>query len=138
LSINNFARKRATELIIKPLSNQNQESTGRETILQIDDYIFIKNNFQFTKVKFQEILFIEADNNYVNVFTTSKKFTLRLTLSGIIERINYQKLVRTHRSFAINLEQIDSFNDHEIIVGKQSIPLGRNYKDKFIKCFDFL
>jgi DNA-binding LytR/AlgR family response regulator len=138
LAINNFARRKTLATNVSPVSNQEKEMAGRETILQIDDYIFIKQNYQFTKVKLKEILFLEAANNYVNVFTINQKFTLRLTLNGVIERINYEKLVRTHRSYAINLEQIDSFNEHEIVMGKHNIPLGRNYKDEFIRYFDFL
>ncbi|WP_026996192.1 LytR/AlgR family response regulator transcription factor [Flectobacillus major] len=141
LAIHNFAKKRAEVRNIKVLPNVNvtkESASSREAILQIDNHIFIKQSYQFTKVRLSDILFLESDNNYVHIITTNKKFTLRLTLNGVLERINYDKLVRTHRSFAINIEQIDSFNDHEVLLGKYTIPLGRNYKDDFLKFFDFL
>ncbi|MFC0185315.1 DNA-binding response regulator, LytR/AlgR family [Pseudarcicella hirudinis] len=140
LAINNFARKKSSPETAKAATERdsNSPSNNRETILQIDDYIFIKQNYQFTKVKLIDILYLETDNNHVSIITTSKKFTLRLTLNSVLERIHYDKLVRTHRSFAVNLDQIESFNEHEVLIGKHSVPIGRNYKEEFLTFFDFL
>ncbi len=139
LAIHNFAKKREeTQAKIATALKEKEANSMRETILQIDNHIFIKQSYQFTKVRLSDILFLESDNNYVNIITHQKKFTLRLTLNGVLERINYTKLLRTHRSFAINMEQIESFNDHEVLIGKYTIPLGRNYKDEFLRYFDFL
>lgn len=139
LAIHNFAKAKDETSNVKVLNIVTKEPNAtRESILQIDNFIFIKQSYQFNKVKLSEILYLESDNNYVHIITSSKKFTLRLTLNGVLERINFDKLVRTHRSFAINIDQIESFNDHEIIMGKHTIPLGRNYKDDFMRYFDFL
>ncbi|MDI9881203.1 LytR/AlgR family response regulator transcription factor [Flectobacillus longus] len=139
LAIHNFAKAKEELSNVKVLNPTQKEPVAtRESILQIDNFIFIKQSYQFNKVKLSEILYLESDNNYVHIITSTKKFTLRLTLNGVLERINFDKLVRTHRSFAINIDQIESFNDHEIIMGKHTIPLGRNYKDDFMRYFDFL
>ncbi len=47
------------------------------------------------------------------------------------------RLIRTHRSYAVNLDRVDSFNDYEVRVDSFDIPLGRNYKEAFLNHFDF-
>lgn len=143
LAINNFAMSRRQETAGKviPLEKNAErpvpDTADKETVLQMNDYIFVKNNYVFVKIKLPELLYIEADNNYVNVITQEKKFVLRLSLSQLLEKINYKPLVRIHRSYAVNINAIQSFNDQEVQVNKAELPIGRNYKEEFLKNFDF-
>lgn len=143
LAINNFAMARRQESAGKviPLEKHAErpvpDTADKETVLQMNDYIFVKNNYVFVKIKLPDLLYIEADNNYVNVFTQEKKFVLRLSLSQLLEKINYKPLVRIHRSYAVNINAIQSFNDQEVQINKTELPIGRNYKEEFLKNFDF-
>jgi DNA-binding LytR/AlgR family response regulator len=82
-------------------------------------------------------LYIEADNNYTSIITTDKKFLLRLSLNQLLDKINYKALVRVHRSYAVNINAIQSFNEQEVEINQQHLPIGRNYKEEFLKHFDF-
>jgi two-component system, response regulator PdtaR len=114
-----------------------EKEYNRETILQIDDYIFIKQNYQFVKTHLNTILYLEADGNYTHLVTTEKKYTLYMSISSMLERLNFDKLVRVHRSFALNMDKIDTFNDQEVFVGTHILPLSRSYKEEFMKMFRF-
>lgn len=137
LAIHNFAmRVQYRESKIKPLLTEQKEHT-RETILQIDQYIFIKQNYQFIKTHLDTILFLEADGNYTHLVTHNKKYTLYMSLVSVLERLSFNRLIRVHRSFALNIDKIESFNDQEIIIGMHILPLGRSYKEEFMKMFKF-
>ncbi|WP_315820541.1 LytTR family DNA-binding domain-containing protein [Paraflavitalea speifideaquila] len=99
----------------------------------MNDYIFVKNNYVFVKIKLADLLYMEADNNYVHVITLDRKLVLRLSLSQLLEKINYKPLVRIHRSYAVNINAIQSFNDQEVQINKAGLPIGRNYKEAFLK-----
>jgi two-component system, response regulator PdtaR len=45
--------------------------------------------------------------------------------------------VRVHRSFVVNINKIDSFNEYEVIVHGHTITISRTYKDEFMKHFMF-
>jgi Response regulator of the LytR/AlgR family len=142
LAINNFAVSRGQQHTGKiiPMDNNASRpaaSPDKETILRMNDHIFVKNNYAFVKIKLHELLYIEAENNYVALVTTEKKFLVRLSLGQLLEKIHYQYLVRIHRSFAVNIQAIQSFNDQEVEINNQCIPIGRNYKEDFLKYFDF-
>ena len=60
-----------------------------------------------------------------------------MSISSMLERLNFDKLVRVHRSFASNMDKIDTFNDQEVIIGTHILPLSRSYKEEFMKMFRF-
>ncbi|QMW00602.1 response regulator [Spirosoma foliorum] len=136
LAIHNFIARTNPAPANQPETTlSDRDILGRETILQINDHLFIKQNYQFVKVNLSDLLYLEADNIYTTLFTSSRKYVLRLTLSGILERINLPELVRIHRSFAVNINKVDSFNEAEISIGSYLIPISRSYKDDFLRHF---
>ena len=136
LAINNFSARTTAAPVNQTISAPtDRDLLGRESILQINDYLFIKQNYQFVKVNLNDLLYLEADNIYTTLFTTGRKYVLRLTLSGILERINQPELVRIHRSYAVNINKVESFNEAEVSIGPQLIPLSRSYKDDFLRHF---
>lgn len=106
-------------------------------ILQLEDCIFVKNNVQFVKIALGDILYLEADNNYVQLYTPERKFALRVSLALLLEKIRCKKLVRIHRSYAVNIDRMSSFSDGEVCIGKLKLPLGRNYREEFLNRFYF-
>jgi DNA-binding LytR/AlgR family response regulator len=142
LAVNNFAvsREQQTTGKIIPLgkdSSRNTATPEREMILRMNDHIFVKHNYAFVKLKLIDLLYVEADNNYTSIITADKKFLLRLSLNQLLGKISYKALVRIHRSFAVNINAIQSFNEQEVEINQQHLPIGRNYKEEFLKQFDF-
>jgi two-component system, response regulator PdtaR len=137
LALHNFAEAKpgAKVLPIQPATNA-EKKPDKEQFLQLKDYIFIKQNYRFVKFKLSEILFAEADNNYVNIHTHGQKFALRLSLGDLVERLQFSRLVRVHRSYAVNIDEISSFDDQVIRIDKHEIPIGRNHRQEFLDHFN--
>jgi len=121
---------------VLPMQATPGKRTDKESFLQLKEYIFIKQNYRFVKFKLSEVLFVEADNNYVNLHTRDQKFALRLPLADLLERLQFPRLIRIHRSYAVNLDEINSFDDQLIRVGQHEIPIGRNYRQDFMDQFN--
>lgn len=138
LAIHHFAEaKPAAEGKVVSLSTAGAEKKAdKEQILQMKDHVFIKQNYRFVKFKLAEILFAEADNNYVNIQTQTQKFALRLSLADLLDKLQFPRLVRIHRSFAVNLDEISSFDDQLIRIGQHEIPIGRNFRQDFMDHFN--
>ncbi len=134
LAIHNFTRQ--TTPTMEPPIPLERGARDRETILQIDDHLFVKQNYQFVKINVSELLYLEADNVYTTLVTANRKYVIRLTLSGILERMNLPSLVRIHRSYAVNIHKVESFNDAELTIGVQALPLSRSYKEDFLQRFN--
>jgi two-component system, response regulator PdtaR len=111
--------------------------TDHSFILRTNDFLFIKQTHQFMKLNIHDILYLEVENKYVTILTVVKKYVLKDTLNNVLKHIAFPKLVRVHRSIVVNIEQIDVFNDTEIMVKKKTLPLGRTYKEDFMQSFRF-
>ena len=139
LAVHHFAETKSSgHGKVLPMSSTipSEKRVDKEHILQMKDFIFIKQNYRFVKFKLQEILFAEADNNYVNIQAQGQKFILRLSLADLLERLQFPHLIRIHRSYAVNLDEITSFDDQLVRIGTHEIPIGRNYRQFFMDQFN--
>ena len=109
----------------------------KEVILRQGNYIFIKRNFLFVKLKLSDILYLEADGNYVHVVMKDKKFTVRLSLLQVIQKINYSRFARINRSSVVNVDAIRSFNKEQVEIAQYEIPIGKSYKESFFRQLGF-
>ncbi len=130
LAIHNFIQRLAADT---PANGAPPERDGmRDPILQVNDQLFLKQGYQFVKVNLADIVLLEADNIYTTFVTSVRKYALRLPLTSVLEKLPANRFVRVHRSFAVNVSQVDTFSDHEVTLGKHSVPMSKNFKDEFI------
>lgn len=101
-----------------------------------DSEIFVKKNSSLVRVNFQDILYIEALENYVVINTIHDKFTIHFTMKSIEQQLPLDRFKRVHRSFIVNVGQIFSIEDNSVIVkspdGKKVIPIGKSYREKLM------
>lgn len=133
IAIHNFAVLKSRQ----PAAKAEKEDPGKEPVLFFNNYFFVKHNYRFTKFSFQDLLFVESDNNYINLMTVSRKVVVRISLQAFADGVQHPELVRVHRGYMVNIGHIDNFNEEEIMVGKHHIPIGRSYKDDFLKRFNY-
>lgn len=109
-----------------------------------NDEIFIKHNASLVKLKFDDILWVEAMENYVIINTLDdNKYTIHFTMRAIEEKLPRKQFLRVHRSFIVNINNIHSIGDNTIHVrtnGKamNDIPIGKLYKDKLLKLLNVI
>jgi DNA-binding LytR/AlgR family response regulator len=101
------------------------------------DEIFIKKNSMLVRLKYDDILWVEALENYVIFNTFSEKYTIHFTMKAIEQRLPVSKFTRIHRSFIVNTSSIQIIEDNFVIVktedGHKSIPIGKSFKEKLMK-----
>jgi len=114
------------------------ERQGKNRVHAKNDEIFIKQNSSLVKLKYSDILWVEAMENYVLINTFDEKYTVHFTMRAIEEKLPNKVFMRIHRSFIINIESIHSIEDNAIYIRthdkkKNCIPIGKSYKDRLIK-----
>lgn len=106
-----------------------------DLVLQTDTSVFIKHNYRFVKLEKRDLLFLEADHNHITIHTTQESYTIRMSLSAVLEKIEDNNIVKVHRSYAVNIQHIEEFNDSEIRIMGKTIPLSTTHKSNFLKLF---
>lgn len=93
-------------------------------------YILIEADKQKTRIKENDILYIEAFKNYVEINTTDKKYVYRSTMKNMEEKLSSINFIRIHRSYIVQKEKIDSISENHLLINKAQIPIGKTYQKK--------
>lgn len=94
-------------------------------------YCYLKCNGIFERIPFDSILYIEAANNYILVYTATRRFLTYSSLKDMEGRVPGNKFVRVHKSFIVAKEHITRIDGNKIFIGEVGIPLSRNFKTAF-------
>jgi DNA-binding LytR/AlgR family response regulator len=97
------------------------------------NYFFVKADNKLVKIMFEEILFIEALQNYVMIHTTDKKYITYLTFKSVEEYLPAIRFIKVHKSFIIAAGKIDSIEGNDIKIGQHHIPISRNLKEEVME-----
>lgn len=120
---------KAIDKTIRYYSRKEISSTG-------DKEIFIKKGSTLVKLKLNDIIFIEALENYVTLTTIDDKYTIHFTMKAIEEYLPPDIFIRVHRSYIINKSNIQSIKENslDLNVGNtlKSIPVGKSFRDSLL------
>lgn len=101
--------------------------------------IFIKYKDYYRKILFQQILFIEAAGSY-STFHLSNKVKLCVSFS-LVELNNWLPhiiFLKTHRSYLVNINHIDSFIGNTICINDHRIPISKSHRAAVLKRLNIL
>ncbi len=92
-------------------------------------HLFIKTDNKLEKVILEEVLYIEAMENYVAIHTTHGKLMTHATLKSVIEALPPALFMQVHKSYIVQLSKITHLEAGSIGIGKASIPISRTLKE---------
>ena len=97
--------------------------------------LFVKVNSRMVRVNFDEVRYIEALSDYVNIVTPTHKYIVYTTLKGLEKRLEqFPNFTRVHRSYLLNTQHIESIEDNTAnLTGGFYVPIGKSYQDGFFK-----
>ena len=118
-----FPKKAETE---QSNANVNDRKTGT-------DFIYLRVDRKLVKIILSEILYIESARDYVKVFTKDKYYITRQTISSIEAMLSGNEFIRIHRSYIIAVNKIKSLTPELVEIANTELPIGKFYKNSFLK-----
>lgn len=112
-------------------SLKNQKSTPLPAVAE-PDYLFIKCENKYEKIIIDEILFVQAQQNYVMIHTQKGKYLTLLPLKTVEEHLDPSKFSRVHKSYLVAISKIDSIDNQDIIVQNHTLPISRTMREQVI------
>ncbi len=70
------------------------------------DRVWVRHDGARTPVRWADVLYVEADGNYVRLHTAGAQHTLRERMVGVLERLDPAVFRRVHRSHIVNLNHV--------------------------------
>ena len=121
IAIANYVERKA--------GKQESKKLEEEQNAVLNDSIFVKKDHLLIKIRFDELQWIKADRNYLELHCADKMHLVRSTLKDFLDKLPSDLFIQVHRSYAVNIKHISAIEYVAVIVNKQEIPLGRAFID---------
>ncbi len=117
LAVNRILERFATK--------DNASSTFHHIMVRAD-----KKNY---KIDFNELLFLEAQGDYVKFVTPERSILVHGTLKEFISQLPEKYFEQIHKSYVISLSKIDYVEGNLVKVGIHKLPVSLSFKEQFLK-----
>lgn len=123
--------------IVKPFTESglrsNIELAWHDYESKNNHFLMLKSEGRLHKVNQNTILYLKAFDNYCYVYTTSKSYLVPHTLKHMSEQLNTDTFIKTHRSYWVNVNHIDSIGTNELVLKAEPIPISASQKSLVLK-----
>lgn len=116
------AQWKLQEKSVASLSNQNST-----------EYILIKADRRTHRVLVNDIQYIEGLKDYVLVHTLNEKLAVAMNIKTIGAQLPESQFVRINKSFIVNINHVNSFDNDFLKIDSTELPIGLVYRDTFLK-----
>lgn len=134
------------DYLLKPFSYERFRKAINKVINVTDDQIaeestfhssehsvlFVKAGTDLIKLYRDKIFFIKANGDYTEVITPDNKYLTSLSLKEWTEKLD-SDFEQVHRSYIVHLKYIQKVSNNKIYLGNDTIPIGRVFKNAFLK-----
>jgi DNA-binding LytR/AlgR family response regulator len=119
--------------LTKPIKKVDVLASINLAILKKQQHSFsFKEGYDTVSIDYSNILYLVADGNYVDMFTLSRKHSIRQTLNTVMSQLPSDTFKQAHRSYVVNKNKVQRVTTSSVIVNNVEIPLSRTYA-KFFK-----
>ena len=116
----------------KPLEDYISEKKIATVDSQSDNFIFIRTNYSFTKIFFNDVVYIKAMENFVQVVTLNETYTTLVSLKNMLSKLPDNIFKQVHRSYVVNIIKVQSLEKNIIKIDKYDIPIGAAFKERIL------
>ena len=120
----------------KELEGSGSSRISREFTVKQPRQLVLKANGALHFTRSSDVIWIEAQGDFVKVQTGSKTQLVRETLQSLVLKLDASKFLRIHRSFLVNLDHVDrvepaNYGDYSVYMSDGAkLRLSRSYRAK--------
>lgn len=98
------------------------------------DTITIKADYRLLQIKTDSILYIEVRKDRLIFFRKEgEELNVAMSMRDAEEMLPASKFMRVHRSFIVNLRNVEVIERNRIVFGKTYIPISETRRDEFLR-----
>lgn len=109
---------KATNKAIEYIELKKRIETSPEVVLPDneikDDYFFFRETKGITKLKYDDVIYIESMGDFSKLFTSSDKHVILVSLKNLEKQLPSKIFSRVHKQYIINVTHIATLTNHEV------------------------
>lgn len=130
----------AVDYLLKPVSFERFRATVNRILDRISaknenmpGHIMVRADKKNYRINFEEILFLEAQGDYVKFVTTKDSLMVHGTMKDFISQLPSDKFERVHKSYVISIAKVVYLEGNRVKIGEHKVPVSINFKDQLIQ-----
>jgi len=96
-------------------------------------YLFVKADRKTIKIALDDILYVEGVKDYVKIVLPNQKIITKISIGNFFKTLSKDRFLQVHKSFIVARNKISAFTAHDVEIGEIEIPIGRAYKEVFLR-----
>ncbi len=92
------------------------------------EFLNIREGYRTSRVPVQDILYLEALDNYTKIHTPGRRYLTLTNLKHLCEQLSATRFLRIHRTFAVAVDKVKGLHGAALLVGGTALPIGRTYR----------
>ncbi|MBS1564633.1 MAG: response regulator transcription factor [Bacteroidetes bacterium] len=99
-------------------------------------FLLIKEKEGLIKIRYDDILYIEASKDYMKIFTAATHYLVHQTMKGLESMLPADRFIRTHKSYMVAVKEIRLVKPDMVQLSNNAgIPVSASYKDSVVAAF---
>jgi DNA-binding LytR/AlgR family response regulator len=122
----------AIEIALFNFENKHTAEITRDDSMSvvIRDSIFIRKDYMLIKIKFDDLIWIKSELNYLELHCKEARHLIRSTIREFMEKLPPEIFLQIHKSYCINTKYITAIDHNQVWLDNYKIPIGRAYLDQ--------
>lgn len=142
--LNKITKVEASGYIMKPFNNRTllaniqlavSNFMQKETKNTSDKEYLLKTKAGIQKIALNNILYLQSEGNYINIFLENESVVTRFKLDDLITTMNTSSIKKTHLRYAINISKITKIHKQVAFINGLKIPISKSFLPEIISLF---
>lgn len=127
---------RSIEVAVAQFARQQGGTAGPlpDGMALVPGALYVRENNRLLKIRYDDLLWLEADDSHVHLHTPGRKYTVKISLREMETRLPVHRFVRVRRSAMVQLSHIDHIDltANTVWVHGVEVPVGRTFRDDLL------
>jgi len=130
----------AVDYLLKPVSFERFRTAVNRAVERFSsheetqlNHLMVRANKKNYRLSFDEIIYLEAQGDYVRFVTDSQPLMVHGTLKEFFEQLPEKRFERIHKSYVISLSKVLYVEGNQVTLGSYKLPVSLRFKDALMK-----
>ncbi|MEZ5039224.1 MAG: LytTR family DNA-binding domain-containing protein [Saprospiraceae bacterium] len=101
------------------------------------DFFTIKVDGNLTKVRFDDILFVEGLKEYIRIVCRNARLVTYERLGNLEELLPSHQFLRVHKSYIVAKDKVEALEGNRLVIEDHKIPISRDKKEVVVDLIFF-
>jgi len=135
----------AMDYLLKPISLERFSKTMTKLInktellsstphqsQKLSNTIFVKSGLETHQIDTSKVKYLKKDGNYIHYVLSERSIMARQSISEALSFLT-EDFIQVQKSFIVNFRKIQSLTNEHVVIDKERIPIGLQFKVELLK-----